>query len=519
MSGWSLDDRVGGPLGPSVSEIALDSLLQIYIYVIALAVGVICFIDHVRGRVDALSVRNISLLGFLVFMVLSAKGGLEFVPGSSYNLSDPTNTVRDWLLWCTLFLIVFFAAYRIGFGTAGLARKLPVPRASIGPTSVWPLALLLLFAAGVLRLVPIPLVSALASLTAVGLAAVAAGLAGWVWAPRLFNPAIALPAIAVVGAAAFIANYGEFGRRPLVGVGAGLVWGMYYSAFRYKSLPGMASRVALVAIPPVILLGLYSSVRNWQKIGSTAIIKEMFTEGDATSTIEELDSQDTARIGQWLSEYVDRGAYETRFLFSIQYFFMYPVPRDLFEIVGATKPWPISTQMADLSNRQGVKLGNTGVTNPAGVIGNALAEGGFIAVVVYAAVLAALFRFGDEYIRRAPHAPFLVLPVGSSLGQVLGIARGETPVFTFAFIWTTATVTIAMIVASSIIARVFPQFAVGDGGEPGALPGDDPWDEDPYADSNGYAPDESSYDEFGWYDETADRDEGGADNRGLPSPN
>lgn len=470
-----------------------------FIWALTFVVVVICAVDHLKGRLDGLSIRNTALVGFLIFMVQSAKVGLHYDIRTTYNLSDPHATVFEWLGWCALFLLVFFPVYRIGFGARSVASILPMPKATIGLTSAWPLMVCLTVMAFGLKAVPIPLVAALAGMTATGLASVAAGIAGWVWGPRLFNPIIAVPASFIVLANIFVANWGEFGRRPMVSVGAGLIWGMYYSAFRYLPLPSMAARIALVAIPPVMVFGAYSSVRSWKTVGTTEVIRDMVSQGDATSTLDELGEQDTARVGQWLMEYYDRGGYETRFLFTVQYFFMFPVPRELFEVVGFEKPWPISTQMADLSNRKGVKLGNTGVTNPAGIIGNASVEGGFIAIVVYAALGAFIFRVSDEYIRRGAHSAFLVLPIGASLGQVMGIARGESSTFMFHFLWTTFSVTVIMTSFSAVLSKLFPQLGADEADAfGGTLEGDDAYDDSGY-----YLYDhESANESYTWYDET-----------------
>ena len=441
----------------------MEDLVTPFIVVASLLTITLIVVDHIRGNAEILSIRNIALVGFLIFQVFSTRLGLTPRSDFSYNLNAPEETVGRWVVWCSIFLVAFAIAYRVGFGAKFAARFVPVPSAKLGMASGWALMLLLTACAGALKILPIPYVAALANYTSVGLASVSAGIAGWLWAPRLFNPAIAIPAIAIVGINAFVVQIGEFGRRPLVSIGAGMLWGMYYSSFRYLSFPNMMARAALVTIPPAMLLGAYTSVRSWGNIGSgQQIVSDIVEDGDATVLFKEMFAQDTTVVGQWLMEYADRGQYETRPLFSIRYFFEFPIPRQLYEFVGAEKPWPVSTQMADLSNRKGVKRGNTGVTNPAGVVGNATVEGGVFALIIYAIVGAAVFRFFDQYLRNNPRTPYLVLPIGSCLGQVLGIARGEVPVFMFIFVWTTGTVTITMIYASKILTRMFPQLAEAD---------------------------------------------------------
>ena len=65
----------------------MDVVLNAIIWLMAIAVVAVCAFDHMRGKVDALSIRNVALVGFLIFMVLSARGGLVYEAGNTYNLN------------------------------------------------------------------------------------------------------------------------------------------------------------------------------------------------------------------------------------------------------------------------------------------------------------------------------------------------------------------------------------------------------------------------------------------------
>ena len=98
------------------------------------------------------------------------------------------------------------------------------------------------------------------------------------------------------------------------------------------------------------------------------------------------------------------------------------------------KPIPLSMEIAREArlsrvNWNRLKLGP-------GVIGHAAAEGGWYALIIYALIAGLYFRFFDEIIRNNPDSPFVILAVGSALGQFLGLPRGSVPNFAFIAVMT-----------------------------------------------------------------------------------
>jgi hypothetical protein len=96
-------------------------------------------------------------------------------------------------------------------------------------------------------------------------------------------------------------------------------------------------------------------------------------------------------------------------------------------------------------NRDKVKL------SP-GIIGSASAEGGWYAYILYGIAFGLFLRFFDEIVTLAPWSPFAVLPVASSLGEVLGLARGETAVFANTYVLTVVGCWITMLVVGKFVA-------------------------------------------------------------------
>lgn len=467
----------------------MSELLSIAAYVMTALALLVILLDHFRGVVDLLSIRNVALVGFLVFLVISSPKSLEARTDFTYNLVDPEGTVATYLGWCAVFLIVFLITYRGGWGVTRLAHATPVPKGEPGIATMWALAVALTVAAAPIRFgIRIPLVASLANWSSAALCAVSAGLVGWIWVRRLLNPAVAIPAVGLILINVVLAQYGEFSRRPLVSIGGCVVWGMYYSALRYLPPMAMLVRLGLISLPPLLAFGLYTSVRNWSLLEGGKILDAILSDGNAAAGLADVTDQATSAVAMWVMEQNNDGTLETRHLFTIQYFFMFPVPREIFTITGlGDKPWPLSTFTAEMSGRKGVKLGDDGVTNPGGITGNAASEGGFYALIVYAIVGGLMFRYFDELLRRNPMNPLLVLPIGSALGHTLGIPRGESSTFTFIFVYSAGTAILAMLLISKLLSRAVPSLADAD-----AELAEDGWDTLP--DGGGSWGEEPGYD-------------------------
>ncbi len=413
------------------------SIAALIIWTFVAGAFVLMIYQHAKGRVELLSLRNFAIIGFLIFQVTSATFAL-ISHDADYSLQDPM-TIWAYLLWMVSFAAVFLLVYRWSPGVEKLAHKVPVPNANPTRGTLWLVAIAATGFALIFRFaVGLPYISVLAGMTAIGMASVASGVAGWIWGPRLFNPAVALPALAIVAVNAAIAQGGEFGRRPLVSVGAAMVWGLYWSYFRHHRTPGLLMRLAVGSIIPVMALSAYTSVRTWRSLDLAEQVKLITQYSDVESgLLDLLSGQDGARRSMFLMEEYDKdhGGREMRHLMTIRYFFAYPVPRAMWD----DKPYPLSTYVADFASKQGVKRGRTGVTVGPGIIGHAAGEGGFYALMIYASLGGLLLAFFDRVTRLHAYDPFVVIPMGASLGQVMGLARGETSVFTFNWVWAVTT--------------------------------------------------------------------------------
>lgn len=405
----------------------MEFLIGLYMVGVALVLVWKIWHDHTTGEVELVSMRNVAVLGFILFQCTSATLSLWYKNYEPYYLSSPAWTALEYAGMTTLFLPIFFWSYRKGWIVTGLARRLPTTNYVPSDAGMLAMAVIVTLIAGGMRVFGAHtyLIGYVARDVAVGLAAVAAGLAGWVWAKRLANPAIGAIALGILLANMVVVMYGEFGRRTLVTVGAGMLVGMYYSYLRYLPLGMVVKRLALVGVVPFLIIAAFTSVRDsaTHDRSSQEHIVAMMTGGSiGTGIVDLLAGQGCAAGSMWLIESHPED-YPHRHMFTPLFFIVYPVPRMLWE----DKPNSIGQQMPTMARMQNVQRNELNI-GP-GIIGTAGCEGGWYAIVVYAVLGGLFLRFFDEAIRLNPYSPFVVLATMSALGQILGLARGETSSF------------------------------------------------------------------------------------------
>jgi hypothetical protein len=244
-----------------------------------------------------------------------------------------------------------------------------------------------------------------------------------VWGKRLFNPAAAMYAISIVGVNTIIVLTGAFGRRGLVAVGFGLLWGMYYSHFRKMPLRQLGPRLLAIGIVPVLATALYSSVReSGTRRSGVGHLTAILQGGQILDGLQKIFSgQGAGSISMWLID-THPSYFETRHLFTLRFYVMYPIPRTLWP----EKPYPLALRYAEMAQVE--KMGAGWNVGP-GMLGTAGAEGGLYAVIIYAAASGIFLKIFDETTRINRAAPMIVLPMGCAIGNTLALARGEVSAF------------------------------------------------------------------------------------------
>jgi len=403
-----------------------------YILVLVTLVNLaIVVVPYLRGTGELLSCRNFFLLGFTIYQVTSGIISLHnpFSYTSEIIVSRKDDIALAFAAWVIVFEVVFLLAYRWGFGAKRLARWTPIIRGEPREPVLWIFAFALLGAALAFRFsVLIPYISIITTHVGWSVSAVAAGLGAWIWVRRPLNPAAAGFMFLILILAIGISISGTFGRRPLVAIVGCMVWGTYYSRWRNFHPASVILRAAVFGFIPLILVAKFSAARgDFQNpdLGIVARLSAIVQADTIVGITDVLSGQECAAWSMFLMEQYPE-YHEYRHLHTIKYYFQFSVPRALWP----EKPEPLATIAwvdADVAGMpDGFSIGP-------GIIGHAGSEGGFYALILYAIVLGLFVRYFDAVLARAPMQPFVALPIGSSLGNLIGIPRGEASNFAYEF--------------------------------------------------------------------------------------
>lgn len=463
----------------------METLLAAILLFLTALIVVVVLSDYLTGRTELFTHRNIFLGGMIYFQLWNAIPVLFDPAAERYALQDPIPAGQIYTLWAVIFVSVYLLAYkRVGFVSSAV-NVIRAPSTVPSGATIWGIVFILVPVAFLLRRVPIPYIGVLTSYTGLALASAAAGLAAWQWAPRLLNPAVAVLALPTLAATVLIGSIGEFSRRPMLSVLLGFGWGMYYGRLRFVS--------PVRALPQYIGFGflaalLISAFTLGQGEGGGRGIegfKALLNPGQAVQSLDYVtETYSTARYALWLidANYEQDRDFAVPTLLTVTYTFVMPVPRAIWP----SKPWTVSTYMADWSDQEGVQRGRSGVTQPAGILGNSAAEGGTWTVPVYAVFLALMTRFFDQLTMRNPSHPLVAIGAATMLGQAFGLSRGETPVLAFSYIFGQLMAYFILLTLANAIERLF-----GTGSMPLSSLDPDDWDPD-------------GWDHDGWHDEAYD---------------
>ncbi len=444
---------------------------------------------------DLLSMRNLFLAGLIVFQFTS--GIVAFLlPDlmNPYAIPDRRGPGVIFTILLLAFTLSFFLIYKSGFiadRIVGLTKQRSL-------NTSWPNLLILsiaLFISGALcRLVfiHIPGVGVYALQIGASFFALSAGLAAWAWIPRLFNPIPMLVSVFVILGGLAVLFTDSFGRRDMLGIALGFVWGAYYSSWRYMSYRKLVVRFSLMSIIGILFLSAYTSTRyNFGiKMASLGDRVRALADADLVQGTSDLFSGQNAATYSMYFVYTRPDMMEYDTLHSAKLLFTLPIPRKYW----AGKPDALAlTSVKEINDAGRPKGWNIGP----GLVGHFINDNPFIAFPLYTVVLAVFFRFCDGMLKRHCLDPFIVLPMGVALGQVIAIPRGELGNF-FA---KTLFYILGSWIIMQIVARILQLFSPGssmlasDSAEGGWDEGDgySESDSDPDSDSGLY----DGYEEYG----------------------
>jgi hypothetical protein len=381
----------------------------------------------VTGKRPLLSIRNMFFLGVLIFQISSAALSYFYEHYGELPLGDPVGTGIKFLLILGTFLILFNIAYERGWCTFGIQNRVKVKVPIPGTGALIIVSLACLGTAALLRfaLGQIPLIGILAEIGGGAMASMAAGTAAWLWAQKARNPLLLAFAVVIIAASSALMMVDTFGRRGMVSVVVAALWGAYHGGFRHVNLRRAAVPLVVLGLGGFALVAAFTSVRGEEGKGTNlAEVLRRLPEADiGKGALALLTGQDAGPNSMWVIENRPE-PYPYQPLESLIYFVVHPIPRTMWE----GKPIGLGTLMVTQSLVQG--KGDEYSVGP-GLVGHIVNDNPWIALPLYAVLLAALVRIMDDLLKRFPNHPYVVIPLGIELGEIIGMPRGELGFFLF----------------------------------------------------------------------------------------
>ncbi|MBC7835501.1 MAG: hypothetical protein H7Y88_10450 [Phycisphaerales bacterium] len=402
----------------------MDTLLLL------VAIGVTVFtvglmgIEFLSRRLDLLSLRALFLLGFIQFYGLATIFMVWL--GTASDLYVATDYGYARLALCMpVFLGLFLAFDRFGARMRWVRKIIPplnFPATTPG---------ILISTGALLFMATISLVIGYGGYWAAvliqirsGIAAGAVGLATFFLLAKRFNPFAWLVFGSVFLTAALLSVAQGSDRRYLLSVLLVVPWMWYFYRLRYKSTSAAVTRLSVVAVAALLVIAAYTGVRH-----------DLGGDRDVTVTARanqfmKLAQKGTIKRGSWARMFYQDTPTNTCFIIENypQQYKLVPFNGLLFTL---TNPIPRSIFPAKpegLGEVLQVQM-NTTANLGVGIIGHGWAEGMFFGVVGYGIVFGLLAGAMDRLIRDRVHNPYFMAAIGSGLGNVIALPRGETSLF------------------------------------------------------------------------------------------
>ena len=184
----------------------MELALAGYFYTLALITLAWVVRQYLRCTYDLLTMRNVALLGFIVFQLVSAARVVRHPVSGDFRLYRPTETAIVYAAWSTVFLFVFMLSYRWRWPAWRLASLAKPVRVVPDERTLWTFVVVcLVFGAAFMRL-PVPLLGLVTTKVGLALVAMSAGLVGWIWSGRPRDVRTIVIAVGVLGAGLLLAT-------------------------------------------------------------------------------------------------------------------------------------------------------------------------------------------------------------------------------------------------------------------------------------------------------------------------
>lgn len=386
--------------------------------------AVVLIYNMVKRNYLVASWRNLFLIGFAFFQgfgafyeVLTGYGYRWYVPQPSAFM---TMAMLSPLFMGLTFLFAMMG-YRWRFPQAVLP-KLELPLTT--PMFIASNTVLLGLALGAAIVVPQGYLSGFFTVFKSGFGAAAVALATHFLLARKFNPAGWVLFLVTLVVATVASTVGESGRRGLLSVFMAGGWMWYFHSLRFRTVPGIMLKLGLAGAAAFVFMGAYNTTRGESGRESIATffsrasqISGLVSRGVVHSReLEGMVYSDTSLNTLFIIDnYPDPYPYVTGNGAGL--FFGMPIPREI---------WPDKPEGLGLILKSQMNVpANLGT----GIVGHGWAEGAYFGVVCYAVFFGLLVGAMDRAIAERSWNPYFVAATGASLGNVFGLARGETSIF------------------------------------------------------------------------------------------
>jgi len=399
----------------------MNSIAILILSLLAIVQLVAMYVQHNQAKVHLLSIRNFVMLGFVVFQLYSAIVWLVNPETTvTVNLIRPTATVVEFTAMSAVFVLVVFWIYR--YGTV-VDRLVPAPRsrdAEMGNGQLLFVAFVLTVVGVTVNLLPpLGLVSLVITKVGQALAAASVGLLAWAWARRPGNLILLALLVATFGIHA-LTFLDQFSRRPMLGLGLAGIWAIYYARLYVLPARRIVTAGAILAVPVLCALIALSAIRydNPDSIGEAVT---MVQEADWQFGLQKtLTPQNAGPMSLWIIDrYPEQHSY--RHLFTLRWIVIMYVPREWWP----EKPDGFGIILPYMLGYHDWDTLNLGV----GIIGHAAGEGGWYALLIYSVLIGLAMRWMDLVIATPHRSPMTIVLLGSTLGHIVALTRGEAGFF------------------------------------------------------------------------------------------
>ncbi len=369
-----------------------------------------------------LSYRNLFLLGFFFFYGL-ATTFVVFMDQSGWIYQPQGPGYLPLAIMTPGFAIIFVLFAKWGYKSNGLAKLVPSIRIHPCTASIFA-GIIVCEIMGIIGLTPLgDYFTGVISQSKAGMAACAAGLATYWLIAKRYNPIAWVVFLATFALSCLISVAGGTDRRFVIGVFIVVAWVWYFTTMQYRSPGSVLTKFSIAGLAGLGFIIFYSNFRN-VRIEDTTFSRRIEQFGEAAkdplnikkNTLGTVFYQDAPINTLYIIEsYPD--FQELKPFHGLIFFMVNPIPRAIFP----DKPLGLGHELQ-------LQFGIAANLGP-GIIGHGWAEGMWFGVIGYAAFFGVLCGVIDRKTETQANNPFFLAVFGSSLGNVLGLCRGETSLF------------------------------------------------------------------------------------------